>query len=153
EEERETFRATSLRSREAKLRALNGDGEPAHEVNVPRFRPTDLMPLVKPNGLAALSIFSGGGGLDLGFDRAGFGHGPSYDTREAAGVTPSRNRPAWEVYGGADGDVRSVAWRTAYRGTADVIHGGPPCQPFSTAGRQRGHKDERNLLPDFASIV
>jgi DNA (cytosine-5)-methyltransferase 1 len=152
DEQRAAFRATSVRSREAKLRALQGEGvPPLHPVNTPALDPSDLMPEVAPHGLGALSLFSGGGGLDLGFDIAGFDHVASFDTLDAAGRTLTLNRPDWEVNSGADGDVRGVDWRN-YRG-ADVLHGGPPCQPFSTAGRQRGHEDERNLLPEFVRCV
>lgn len=152
EAERARFRATALRSREAKLRAVAGDGEPARPVNEPALDPAELMPSVGAHGVAGLSLFSGGGGLDLGFDRAGFGHLASYDTLDAAGRTLAENRPDWRVHSGAEGDVRDVDWR-AYRGEADVVHGGPPCQPFSAAGRQRGHADERDLLPEFVRIV
>ena len=34
-----------------------------------------------------------------------------------------------------------------------VLHGGPPCQPFSVAGRQQGHADARNMLPEFLRAV
>jgi DNA (cytosine-5)-methyltransferase 1 len=152
EEQRESFRATAVRSREAKLKALAGEApDSLHPVNTPAFDPAELMPQVGAHDLSALSLFSGGGGLDLGFDAAGFGHVASFDTLEAAGQTLAENRPGWKVHSGADGDVRAVDWR-AYKG-ADVLHGGPPCQPFSTAGRQRGEEDERNLLPEFVRCV
>jgi DNA (cytosine-5)-methyltransferase 1 len=153
EERREVFRQTSRRSREAKLKAAASEGvEPIHPINVPALDPADLMPSVAPHGLASLSLFSGGGGLDLGFDRAGFGHVASYDTLEAAGTTLSNNRPEWAVYAGSNGDVRSIDW-SSRRGEAAVLHGGPPCQPFSLAGRQRGADDERNLFPAFVEAV
>jgi DNA (cytosine-5)-methyltransferase 1 len=152
EDQRASFRATSRRSREAKVRALAGEsGGSLHPVNRPTFDPSALMPRVSGHGLGALSLFSGGGGLDLGFDAAGFEHVASFDTLEAGGRTLSHNRPAWKVNSGADGDVREVDWRP-YRG-ADLVHGGPPCQPFSVAGRQRGQEDERNLLPEFVRCV
>lgn len=152
ERQRADFRAIARRSRRAKLKALAGEADGSlHPVNEPDFDPSKLMPPVEPHGLSALSLFSGGGGLDLGFDSAGFGHVASFDTLEPAGETLIRNRPSWEVRSGADGDVRAIDWRE-YRG-ADVLHGGPPCQPFSTAGRRRGHRDERNLLPEFVRCV
>lgn len=152
EQQRAAFRDRSQRSHRAKLRALSGREAPIHPVNVPAFDPSTLMPEVEPHGLSGLSLFSGGGGLDLGFDRAGYSHLASYDTLEAAGETLSTNRPGWVIHAGEHGDVRAVDWRS-YRGAADVIHGGPPCQPFSTAGRQKGARDGRNLLPEFVQSV
>jgi DNA (cytosine-5)-methyltransferase 1 len=152
EEQRAAFRARSQRSHRAKLHALAGRAVPIHPVNIPALDPAALMPAVDAHGLGGLSLFSGGGGLDLGFDRAGFSHVASYDTLEAAGGTLSDNRPEWTVHAGQEGDVSSVDWRV-HRGEADVMHGGPPCQPFSTAGRQRGARDGRNLLPQFVQSV
>src|SRR5438874_10006411 len=126
----------SQTSRLAKLAAMRGEGRTAiHDINVPRLDPNVLMPVLTGNGLSALSLFSGGGGLDLGFERAGFSHKASWDVLEVAGVTLSSNRPEWQVHSGSDGDVTKVRWRSL-RGMADVVHGGPPCQPFSVAGRQ-----------------
>ena len=35
----------------------------------------------------------------------------------------------------------------------DLVIGGPPCQPFSLAGKRQGHSDERNCIPDFTRLV
>jgi len=35
----------------------------------------------------------------------------------------------------------------------DLVIGGPPCQPFSMAGKRQGHSDERNCLPDFVRLA
>jgi DNA (cytosine-5)-methyltransferase 1 len=54
------------------------------------------------------------------------------------------------------GDVREFI-RTGhareYRGLADVVAGGFPCQPFSVAGKRKGSSDNRNLWPEFAEVV
>lgn len=152
-ERREAYREMSRASREAKLRAVRGEGiEPVHPVNVPRYNPEVLMPQRPRRGLRSLSLFSGGGGLDLAFDRAGFDHQASYEILEDAATTLSRNRPQWQIYGGAAGDVTDVRWRQ-WRGAVDVIHAGPPCQPFSIAGRQDGARDDRDMFPTFVKSV
>ena len=108
-----------------------------YPILTPRLDPVSLMPLVAPSGLRALSLFSGGGGLDIGFERAGFDHTASFDIMEHAGVVLKAARPIWKIFSGNDGDVTRVDW-SSYRHKLDVIHGGPPCQPFSHAGRQKG---------------
>ncbi len=153
DEEREVFRQRSKASHSAKLKALNGEGpQPLHPINVPKLNPEELMPQLPNNGLRALSLFSGGGGLDLGFDRAGFTHSASFEILRDAACTLKMNRPEWRIYTDEEGNVRNVDWHS-FRGEVDVIHGGPPCQPFSMAGRQKGEEDERNLFPEFIRAV
>lgn len=151
EERRDFFRQKAQASRAAKLAALEADHFPEVERR-PGLDPADLMRPVAAHRLPALSLFSGGGGLDLGFARAGYAHVASYDTLTASADTLLLNRPDWTVYSGADGDVTKIDWRT-YRDEVAVLHGGPPCQPFSIAGRQRGDSDERNMLPEFVRAV
>lgn len=55
------------------------------------------------------------------------------------------------MYCGEDGDVTTVNWNK-YKGI-DIIHGGPPCQPFSIAGKQLGAGDERDMWPSFINAV
>ena len=151
--ERDVFRKRSGDSSRRKQAATAGEGPPPiHPINLPRLNPNDLMPKLRSSGLQALSLFSGGGGLDLGFDRAGFDHVASYDLLADAADTLRLNRPKWTVFGGMDGDVRRVDWRQ-YEGRVDVIHGGPPCQPFSSSGRQLGKDDVRDMWPEFVRAV
>jgi DNA (cytosine-5)-methyltransferase 1 len=53
------------------------------------------------------------------------------------------------------GDVRDFIrnYVSLYRGRADVVAGGFPCQPFSVAGKRKGSADNRNLWPEFAAVV
>lgn len=117
-----------------------------------QYSPELDMPQQPSNGLKALSLFSGGGGLDLGFDLAGYEHVASYDVLEFAGRTLRANRPSWAVHSGEAGDVTSVDW-TQLREKVDVIHGGPPCQPFSIAGRRAGQQDGRDMFPQFIRAI
>ncbi|RJK92516.1 DNA (cytosine-5-)-methyltransferase [Vallicoccus soli] len=152
-EQRAAFRQIARLSRSTKAAALAGTGaRPLHEVNQPALRPVDLMPETPRRGLQALSLFSGGGGLDLGFHRAGFAHVASFELLQDAAATLQKAHPDWQVFGGAAGDVGEVDWRS-WRDQVDVLHGGPPCQPFSVAGRQRGQLDPRDGWPAFVRAV
>lgn len=155
DEQRQIYRETSRRSQQRKIELLTRAAELArqdNDVHEPRLNPEELMPELQNNGFSALSLFSGGGGLDLGFERSGFSHVASYELLEIGAETLSANRPDWKVFGGSAGDVRGIDW-TTYRGRVDVIHGGPPCQPFSIAGKQAGIDDPRNMWPEFVRSV
>ena len=49
-------------------------------------------------------------------------------------------------------DVRQVDF-SPYRGTIDLVYGGPPCQPFSSGGLRRAVADERDMIPEFIRAV
>lgn len=155
DEQRDRYRATSVRSQLRKQTFLRNHNEDAPAGGIKlgqRLDPEDLMPQLDRNGLTSLSLFSGGGGLDIGFERAGFAHRASIEILDVCGETLRTNRPSWEVHSGElSGDVRKVPF-SKFRGV-DVVHGGPPCQPFSIAGRQAGAADPRNMWPDFIRCV
>jgi DNA (cytosine-5)-methyltransferase 1 len=90
--------------------------------------------------------------MDLGFERAGFDHVGHLEFDPAIVATITHNRPEWSAI--ADGDVvRAAAVLRPEdvgleRGQLDALVGGPPCQPFSSAGQwapngRRGMTDER----------
>lgn len=83
-----------------------------------------------------ISLFSGAGGLDYGFEAAGFDTAVAVEFDRDACATLRANR-RWQVI---ERDIFEVSTpelleRAALdRGDADVLIGGPPCQPFSKAG-------------------
>ena len=131
DEQRGRYRATSQRSQQRKLELTAGVVVDADDSDACRDRldPNDLMPQQRLHALSALSLFSGGGGLDIGFERAGFGHKASYEILDICGQTLRANRPHWVVHAGAaDGDVVQAGF-SQFRGV-DVVHGGPPVRGF-----------------------
>ena len=62
--------------------------------------------------------------------------------------TLTTNRPLWQVH---EADIRSFSGKT-YEGV-DLLAGGVPCPPFSIAGKQLGHADERDLFPAALRLV
>lgn len=87
-----------------------------------------------------LSLFSGAGGLDIGFEKAGFIHIQSSDILDYAVKTMKMNRPDWDVL---NCDVRE--YTPDFRCGLDVLLAGFPCQGFSLGGKREAN-DERNQL-------
>ena len=91
------------------------------------------MPSGRPK---VISLFSGAGGLDYGFEAAGFETAVALELDRDACETLRTNRK-WPVIEGDIAKVRSdeiLELAGARRGEVDVVIGGPPCQPFSKAG-------------------
>ena len=74
-----------------------------------------------------LSLFSGCGGLDLGFKKAGFHTIMATDVWDVACKSLELNHAADEVI---CGDVRNLDFKK-YKGNVDLVIGGPPCPPYS----------------------
>lgn len=88
--------------------------------------------------LKILDLFAGAGGLSLGFEQT--------NQFEVAGIVENNPNAAKTYLGNHPGlknykDILSVDFNKIKKecGTIDVIIGGPPCQGFSNANRQRRH--------------
>lgn len=104
-----------------------------------------------------ISVFSGAGGLDIGFDRAGFKTAVAVEIDPSCCETLHTNMPGLPIINKSITDVSaSEILKTAGLevGEAALVIGGPPCQSFSLAGMRKGLDDERGkLLFEFVRIV
>jgi len=102
-----------------------------------------------------ISLCSGYGGIDLGLRRCIPGlRTVAYSEIEASAVELLLARmeggsldaaPIWT-------DLKSFPWRS-FRGKVDILSGGYPCQPFSSAGKRAGKDDPRHLWPWIADGI
>lgn len=90
-----------------------------------------------------VEICAGAGGQSLGLHRAGFKHQLAIEIDELAAAT-LRNNLGVEVAVGDAADVE--VWNPADYAGVTLLAGGVPCPPFSTAGKQLGSSDERDLF-------
>jgi DNA (cytosine-5)-methyltransferase 1 len=84
-----------------------------------------------------ISLFTGAGGLDFGFEAAGFRTAVAVEVDHDCCSTIRANRSDWHVIERNVFDVKSneLIERGDFRaGEVDVLIGGPPCQPFSKSG-------------------
>lgn len=91
-----------------------------------------------------VDLFAGCGGLSLGFESNGF-KTIGFEMDENACKTYNNN---------LIGKCINVKLTTDYiYPKADIVIGGPPCQPFSVGGNQLGLKDSRDGFPIFLSAI
>ena len=106
--------------------------------------------------MRSLELFTGAGGLALGTHSAGFRHIALLDWNSHACATLRENIRCDSVPGVSDwkvieGDVRECDY--ASFGSAYLMAGGPPCQPFSIGGKHRGMNDDRDMIPEFIRAI
>ncbi|WP_353543178.1 DNA cytosine methyltransferase [Deinococcus xinjiangensis] len=107
-----------------------------------------------------ISLFSGAMGLDLGLENAGFQTLAAVEIDAAARATIMANvaRRGKSIFIGQDITALTTEHLLSStglkRGEATLVSGGPPCQPFSTAGRRDALNDPRgSLFRDFLRLV
>jgi DNA (cytosine-5)-methyltransferase 1 len=103
---------------------------------------------MKP-ALSTLELCAGAGGEALGLEQAGIAHSGLIEIDQHACATLLANRPKWNVI---EKDLFKFTDASAFKGV-DIVSGGLPCPPFSKAGKQLGHLDERNLFPVAIDII
>ena len=101
-----------------------------------------------------ISLFSGCGGLDLGFKKAGFHISVANEFDSSIFETFKVNHPKTHLI---EGDIRQIAREDIAQfisGEVDGIIGGPPCQSWSEAGSLKGINDARGqLFYDYIRIL
>lgn len=96
-----------------------------------------------------ISLFSGAGGLDLGFEKAGFNIAMANEYDKGIWDTYEKNHTAPLI----KGDIRNIK-ESDFPDEIDGIIGGPPCQSWSEAGALRGIDDARGqLFFDYIRIL
>lgn len=93
---------------------------------------------------SAIDLFAGCGGLSLGFESAGI--------RTIGYEMDSDCCASYRTNLSGDCIQAKLPFAGEFPKT-DILIGGPPCQPFSVRGRQKGTADERNGFPAFVSAV
>jgi DNA (cytosine-5)-methyltransferase 1 len=113
---------------------------------------------------SSVELFTGGGGLALAMQQAGFRHllAVEQDAWACSTLLANAARPFsphdLDPTSGVDrwplihDDVRNIDF-ARWLGAVDVVAGGVPCQPWSLGGAHRGFNDPRNLWPEFFRCV
>lgn len=102
-----------------------------------------LKPTVKESQII-LDLFAGCGGLSLGFEAAGY-RTIGFEMNADAAATYNANLTGECITAKLDENFIYPK--------ADIVIGGPPCQPFSVGGKQKGVNDLRNGFPIFIDAI
>jgi DNA (cytosine-5)-methyltransferase 1 len=107
--------------------------------------------------LKVISLFTGAGGLDIGFEKAGFEISVCVESDPACCETLATNMKGIPII---CKDIRQVTSEEIFKAAglkpleATLVIGGPPCQPFSLAGNRQGIDDPRGtLFYEFVRVV
>ena len=138
----------------------------APESAVPKYK---SLPHPAFASIPTVSLFTGAGGMDIGFDVAGFSSRCCVEQDFHCCITLRLNRDLGIRTGlhsflkqavVIEDDIRHVnglriiSAAELKKGELGLIHGGPPCQAFSVFGRRKGLEDERGtLLWEFVRII
>jgi DNA (cytosine-5)-methyltransferase 1 len=94
------------------------------------------------------SLFSGVGGFDLAAEWMGWENVFHCEWNEFGKRILKYYWPEAISYN----DIRTTDF-TIHRGSIDILTGGFPCQPYSTAGKRKGKEDDRHLWPEMLRAI
>lgn len=102
------------------------------------------------NMIKAVSLFSGAGGMDVGFENAGVQVIFANELMKEAAETYKANHPNGMMI---NDDINNIMDKLdEFRGV-DLVFGGPPCQGFSVAGKMDPDDERSKLIMTFLDVV
>ncbi|MFA5961523.1 MAG: DNA (cytosine-5-)-methyltransferase [Parcubacteria group bacterium] len=104
---------------------------------------------MKKNKRKSISLFTGAGGMDVGFSRAGFNVVWANEIDSDACNTYSANHTGIIECG----DIRNYIDQLSDFKNIDLVFGGPPCQGFSVAGKMDPNDERSKLIFSFMDVI
>lgn len=100
--------------------------------------------------LTAVSLFTGAGGMDIGFERAGIEVVFANELMSEAAATYNANHASGVM---VNDDVNDILDLLGQFQGVDLVFGGPPCQGFSVAGKMNPNDNRSKLIFTFLDVI
>ncbi len=102
------------------------------------------------DNITAVSLFTGAGGMDIGFENAGVKVVVANELVKEAAETYKTNHPSGMMI---NDDINNVIDEMVEYAGVDFVFGGPPCQGFSVAGKMNPDDERSKLIFTFLDVV
>ena len=100
--------------------------------------------------ITAVSLFTGAGGMDIGFEKAGVEVVLANEIDKMAAQTYMKNRPNANLI---IDDIDNISAELERHKGVDIVFGGPPCQGFSVIGKMNPDDSRSQLIWSFLKAV